>query len=307
MAPHLEFRIPISPTDGFFAQVRLFNFALRRLGGPYAGACLRVVIGDHCDLDAARRANPWSECDHVIWDRVPDAMFEEADIWGTANWRLSIPAGDADIVILSDADTVMLRDIDPLFDDLARDEPMLLGHMAHYPPPINRDDIPGGLEFWPAIFDRYGAPLGERLHRYSMDVDGSLPLAPAYFNLGFVAMNRLALEPLGLDIHWTDAWLKRRTGSHMRCQIALPLIAHRRGLTIKCIDAAYNSANDPIHYAHNNLAPGEIRVLHYLRETELDRRTFLLPSHIDAFLARDMTVSANRDLQQLVRLYRETL
>jgi len=303
----LEFRVPISPTEGFFSQVRLFNFALRRLGGAYSDACLRIIVGDKCDLDQVRRANGWSEHDNIAWERVPDALFEEASIWGTANWRLSIPAGDADIIVLSDADTVLLRDIDPLLERLTIDHPLILGHMAHYPPPADRPDFSPGPDFWPTLYKLYGAPACTPRHRYSMDVDHALPLSPPYFNLGFVAMNRGALAPLGLDIHWTEAWLKHRVGSHMRCQIALPLIADRRGIAIECIEAAYNAANDDLHLMHNALQTHDIRVLHYLREAELDRQTFLLPGHIDSFLARNLSVAANRELQQLVRLYRDTI
>lgn len=301
----LEFRIPISPNEGFFSQVRLFNFALRRLGGVYADACLRIVVGDHCNLDEVRRQNRWSEADNIVWDRVPDALFEDANIWGTANWRLSIEPGDADIVILSDADTVLLRDIDPILAELDGEEPLLLGHMAHYPPPL--DSGPAGPEFWSTLFEAYGAPWQGQWHRCSMDTEATLPLSPPYYNLGFVAMNKAALVPLGLDIHWTEAWLKHRTGSHMRCQIALPLIAAGRGIGMKCLPAGYNAANDPVHFAHNGLSPHDIRVLHYLREVELERMTFLLPGHIDAFLEKSVTAPGNDQLQDLVRHYREGL
>ena len=56
----LEFRIPISPTSGFFAQIRMFDFALRRLGPPYSLARLLVCVGDDCDIAAVRAANAWS-------------------------------------------------------------------------------------------------------------------------------------------------------------------------------------------------------------------------------------------------------
>ena len=42
----LEFRIPISPTPAFYAQVRLIALSLARLGGDYARAKIQVSVGD---------------------------------------------------------------------------------------------------------------------------------------------------------------------------------------------------------------------------------------------------------------------
>lgn len=306
--PRLEFRIPISPTEGFFAQVRLFNFALRRLGGIYADARLRIVVGDKCDIDEVRRANRWSDDHNVIWDRVPDALFDVASIWGTANWRLNLSADDADIIILSDADTVLLRDIDPILNDFATDHAVVRGHMAHYPPPVGLDETaPAGPNFWPELLNAYGAQYVHPWERYSMDPANVLPLSPPYFNLGFVAMNRPALAGFGHDIHWTEAWLKQHSGSHMRCQIALTLIACRRDMDVSCLPASYNMANDVRHFQASGLGVSNVRILHYLREGELERASFLLPGEIDKFLERRMNLPINATLQDLVRIHRLSL
>ena len=306
--PRLEFRIPISPTEGFFSQVQLFNFALRRLGGIYEAAKLRIVVGDKCDISQVQRANSWSDDHNVTWDRVPNALFDMAGIWGTANWRLNLPADDADIIILSDADTVLLRDIDPILNDFAKDHAVVRGHMAHYPPPVGLDVTgPAGVTFWPELLTAYGGQYLHPWERYSMDLDEVLPLSPPYFNLGFVAMNRQALAEFGHDIHWTEAWVKQHSGSHMRCQIALTLIACRRGMDISCLPASYNMANDAHHFQASGLSVSDVRVLHYLREAELLRSSFLLPAEIDRFLERSMNLPINAALQDLVRLQRLSL
>lgn len=303
--PRLEFRIPISPTDGFFSQVRLFNFALRRLGGPYGEACLRVIVGDKCDLDAVRRANEWSLQSNIVWERVPNALFDEAGIWGTANWRLNLPPGDADLIFLADADTVLLRDIDPILRDFSLSlQPAVRGHMAHIPPPRGSESAEQPMaEFWPDLLTAYGTEYRGPLVRYSMDMDKVQPLAPPYFNLGFIAMNPAALVIFGQDIHWTESWLKHRTGSPMRCQIALSLIACRHGMDISCLPAQYNAANDEQHLAANHLSIDDIRVLHYLRENEFRRNTFLILPERDDFIQKPLNNPANRILQQLVREY----
>ena len=307
--PRLDFRIPISPTPSFFAQVRLFNFALRRLGAAYEKARLTVVVGDRCDIEWVRSQNRWSETHNVVWERVPDEVFDEFGIWGTANWRLSLPAGDAEVIVLSDADTVLLLDIDPILPDLALDAAVIRGHMAHFPPPSGGPDAPDGRSaaFWPWLFGQFGMEPTTRTHRYSMDETQDLPLAPAYFNLGFVAMNPAGLSILGAGIVDAERRINALTQSHMRCQIAVTMIAHKAGADIGAVPAEYNAANDLKHFTHNRLQPADIRVAHYLRLEEIDRSVFPLPENIDAFLSKTLENPVNIEIQKLVRAYRETL
>lgn len=301
----LEFRIPISPTPGFFAQVRLFHFALQRIGPRYANARLRIVCGDKCDLHSVVDENSWAQGLNVVWDKVPDGLFDVADIWGTANWRLSIAAGDADVIILSDADTVLLQDIDPVLEDFRASTPVVRGHIAHYPPPVSVGGL-AGEDFWRKILMRYGTHWPEPWLRYSMDVELHLPQTPPYFNLGFVAMNPSALACFGRDIHWTEEWLRRHCPSHMRCQIALTLIVAAHGMDAEALPATYNAANDAKHFVATGMTPPDVRVLHYLREDEFKRDSFLLPGHIDNFLARDFHTIMNPELQALVKAWRDT-
>ena len=304
----LEFRIPISPTPGFFAQVQLFHFALQQLGPRYANARLRIIVGDKCDLRSVQDTNTWAHGYNVVWERVPDGLFDVANIWGTANWRLSIGAEDADVIILSDADTVLLRDIDPILEEFHTLNPVVRGHVAHYPPPLSvgEDTIVAGCDFWPQIFQDYGISEPQPWLRYSMDADETLPPTPHYYNLGFVAMNAAALTCFGRDIHWTEEWLRQRHPSHMRCQIALTLIAAAHRMDVGNLPAHYNAANDPAHFQVAKMIPSEVRVLRYLRENEFERGKFLLPGHVDEFLAKELHTVMNPQLQELVRQWRAT-
>jgi hypothetical protein len=306
----VEFRIPISPTGKFFSLVRFYNFALRRLDSPrYRDARLLVVVGDHCNLDDVRRENEWSENFNIAWERTPDEIFDEFHWAGTANWRLNIPAGDADIIILSDADTVLLRDIDPLLMEFPLEEPAVRGHMAHFPPPLGIKSIApptAGPEFWPWLFNGFDIPWPAVTYRYSMDADGSLPVSPAYFNLGFVAMNAKARAVCASEITETARRVTAATGSWMRCQIALTIIAHRAGINIETLPAAYNAANDLGHLGPNELTADEIRVLHFLRSDEINGEE-LQPHLIDNLLFRSLTNPANIALQKLAREYRDSM
>jgi hypothetical protein len=305
----VEFRIPISPTENFFLQIRFFNYAVRRLGSPtYRDARLRVVVGDYCDLDDVRRRNRWSEDFNIAWERVPDEICKEFGIWGTANWRLNVPAGDAEIIILSDADTVLLGDIDPLLAEFPVTEAAVRGHMAHKPPPLE-SAFPAAQssELWPWLFDEFDLAWPLETYRYSMDADGSWPKVPAYFNLGFVALSPSTLSIFASEIAETERRVKALTGSLMRCQIAITIIAYRASMNIGTLPAAYNAANDAEHLALHRLTPNQIRVLHYLRLDEIDRSVIFLPREIDRFLARTLCNPANVALQNLAREFRGSL
>ena len=88
-----------------------------------------------------------------------------------------------------------------------------------------------------------------------MDVDGSLPLCPAYFNLGFIALNSRAVEALGSHIAPITREVFRLTKSQMRCQIALTLAAYKVGADIGTLPAEYNAANDLRYLQHHQLQP----------------------------------------------------
>jgi hypothetical protein len=304
----LEFRIPVSPTPGFFSQIRVFDFALRRLGPPYSQARVSVCVGDDCDIEAVRTTNAWG-AGRIEWEAVPRAVFEEFGLHGTADWRLTREADTADVIILSDADTVLLRDIDPLLACMPTDRPAVRGHMAHVPPPSSGGGLPASDsdDYWPLLFERFDAPWPKRLFDYSMDGARRFPQVPAYFNLGFVAFNPPGLAALATRIFSFQRVFKSSIDSYMRCQIALSLLAYQHGLDIDVLPASYNAANDLGHMRHNYLSARDIRVLHYLRNDEIERSLIFQDDHIDEFLAAELINPANRALQALAKNYRRWL
>ena len=302
----LEFRIPISPTRGFFSQIRFFNFALRRLGSPYDSARLRIVVGDNCDIDAVRAQNDWSSSYNIVWHAVPADIFDRYGIWGTANWRLILPPEDAEVIVLSDADTVLTGAIDPLPVTIPNIAPVIAGHMAHFPPPVaNQVPDTSGADFWPWLFAALGVPVATFDHRYSMDGEGRFPAIPAYFNLGFIALNRPALEVFGSQIMAEEQRIAALTESNMRCQLAMTTIAYRANMEIVSLPAEYNLANDLRHLTHIG-DMNDVRVIHYLRNEEMDRSRDLLPENIRDFVARRLSNPVNVRIQDLAREYLET-
>ncbi len=88
-------------------------------------------------------------------------------------------------------------------------------------PEVLSSDDPG---FWPWLFEHFGVALPSRVFPYSMDPERERPLAPAYLNLGFVALNPRALSILNNEIWAVERRTKELTLSPMRAQIALTLI-----------------------------------------------------------------------------------
>jgi hypothetical protein len=297
-AATLEIRIPISPTRSFFQQVRFFDYALRRLGPRYQNALLRVVVGDHANLQEVQNANPWAKGRPIEFIAVPGTVFDRYGIHGTADFRLMLEP-KADIVVLADADTIWLRDIDPLLANPRRSSDWIAGHMAHLPPP---PDASGERHdpLWPWLLAQFGLAMPSVLHAYSMDLDKNLGRAPPYFNLGFIALSQSAARGLGDGIFRVQDRLLSIFASHMRCQIALTILALEGAFVIEPLPAAYNTANDPGHLTHNGLTLADVRVLHYLRTDILDRSLIVLPEHAAATASVSCEHPVNRTLQSQV-------
>jgi hypothetical protein len=285
--------------------VRFFEHALRRLGGLYADAKLMVVVGDNTTLDAIMKENDWSRGRNVEWRCVPREIFDRYGIHGTADFRY-IPETEADLVILSDADSVLARDLDPLVASIDATQPVVAGHMAHYPAPHPERGAFASLDpeqLWPALLAAFQAPLPKEWHRHSMDIERTLPLAPPYFNLGFVALTQAALATFREAIWPTQDRFLEIFPTFMRCQLAVTVIALRAGMRLETLPPQYNLANDVRHLICNQISAEDARVIHYLRGEELKREHVVLPENLPAVLVRQYDNPVNQRLQQLLRSY----
>jgi hypothetical protein len=303
MYPRIEFRIPIAPTGSFYNRVHFFCAALRRLGQPYSDALVRVVVGDKANLDKVQADNRWFTRYNLEWHGVPHELSARHHYFATSDFRYFLPEPAADLVILADADTVWVQSVVEDLNWMLRDEPCIAGHMAHAPPPVKfvgRSDV-ASLDLWPFLFQQFSIPFPKELYRYSMDIAGKFPAAPAYYNLGLVVLNRSALRCFKQNILEVRDRLNELIISEMRCQIAVTLLTYLYSLRRRNLPASFNAANDDAHFRYNEVRVEHIKVIHYLRKNELDRDAFLDEPNRSIFLNTSFRNPVNQLLQKLGR------
>lgn len=301
MSAPVEFRIPISPRTSFYRRVHFFCAALQRLPRAYAEAKVRIVVGGDVGLDQVQAENRWSSQYNVEWHRVPPDVFAEHHYFATADLRYLLPAPSGGLVVLMDADSVVVRPFLEELEWMLCDSPCISGHMAHLPPPLKiRGATPEANDLWPFLFQRFGIPWPETLYRYSMDLEDKWPPIPAYYNLGFVVLNEAALKIFAQAIFDLQSRLRELVESDMRCQIAVTLISYAHQMRRQNLPATFNAANDIQHFDHNRVRAEEIKVIHYLRADEIDRDSFLNEDEKTAFLRATLRNPVNQLLQSVV-------
>lgn len=301
MSAPIEFRIPIAPRSSFYRRVHFFCAALQRLPRAYAEARVRIVVGDDVGLDQVQAENRWSSQYNVEWHRVPPHVFAEHHYFATADLRYLLPAPSGGLVVLMDADSVVVRPFLQELEWMLCDDPCISGHMAHLPPPVKiKGATPEANDLWPFLFQHFGIPWPETLYRYSMDLEDKWPPVPAYYNLGFVVLNEAALKIFAQAIFDLQRRLRKLVESDMRCQIALTLISYAHQMRRQNLPATFNAANDIQHFDHNRVRAEEIKVIHYLRADEIDRDSFLKDEEKTAFLRATLRNPVNQLLQSVI-------
>ncbi len=103
----LDFIIPASPIPAFFSQIAMFRRSLDRLGGFYRDARLVAVFGDSIRTPLPVAWRPHFERIDVAW--ADPAEFARSSYRAQGAYRFEVMRPDADIAILCDADTIMMR------------------------------------------------------------------------------------------------------------------------------------------------------------------------------------------------------
>lgn len=295
----LEVRIPIGPTASMFNRVQLLVESIRALGPAYEDTHFRVTVGsDSVSAYELFHHKYASNRPDIEWYYLP---VDEFLAWkGTNNEHIATmsermkPPFKRDNVLLLDADVICLRDFSEALD--SQDD--FLAMMAHTTPfPSNH------FLLWRSCYKAFGLdePDFSFKHSGAGIIGGSNWLSPPYFNTGvtFCKADPLtALYPVYMDA------LKAVRGalnSYFFDQIAFTLALVKQQSTIGMLGPSYNFPNDP---AFEQEFPdfNEIRFLHYLRTSEVDRNVeFSSKREIERFMARQHLTGTNAILQKRVQ------
>jgi hypothetical protein len=220
----------------------------------------------------------------------------------THNDRYFAPA-ESDVIIMCDSDVCLIDRIDDVVACVGESSSRTIaGLQAHYSPFLPMS-APESESEWRRIFAAAGLGEPSLTLGYSGDRKGAMGCAPVYLNHGFVALSRAAFEAIApLQASYCDMCRRLTKGSFFLTQVALSLVAVATESEVVLLTHAYNCSNDDLPFR----APDpfridgveEIRIIHYLRGDQLDRRTFLVdPTAHAAFMSADNLNPVNRRLR----------
>lgn len=269
----LEFRIPISPVPGFYASIRLIAASLARLGPPYSTARLLVSVGDYAALSEVKAANEWAAAYPIEWRSVPHELFATRSYMATGADRYCEPAG-ADVVMLCDADTCPVARFDELLSRIAGARSTVAGLQAHFSP--FGGTAASNEAKWRELLAGAGFMNQPLAWRYSMDPEGALGSAPPYFNYGVVAFSRPAFDRIApIASQYVEIALELLDQPFFAAQVGLTFALLAAEIDPLFLGHAYNCANDDLVWATGLSSIKDIKIIHYLREDEFARLSFL--------------------------------
>jgi len=304
----LDFIIPGSPRDGFFSQIALFRLALDRLGGTYKQARLVAVFGAEKISEIPPRWAPHFRNIEVLWTDPED--FKRRSYASQGDYRFQVFRPDADLIILSDADTVIMRPFTWLIRYLVWRQ-SLGGVLAHYHLPWS--ETTGDSERDWNIISR--AIIGRDIslpYRYLLQdpAESQLCRCPFYINYGFFA------GPPGVLSRFYDRYSRIRpdvaamVGPHFSGQVALALTVHELGLRKKVLPPRFNYPNYSVADTRYPADLASIVVLHYLKTrnsppkigepSQFDRQSLFVSAESMAAFANLPLVGSDRVLQEFV-------
>lgn len=281
--PKFEFLIPGSPTPSFFSQIALFRHALDCLGGDYRAARVMAVFGD---TTVGQITEPWkSALERVETHWVSPEAFEADGFLATGNKRFELISDDADLSVICDADTLMMRPFGPeLLDHLGTE--FVAGVIAHYHFPFADRSTPP-IEDWKRFSQ---ALLGcdiEAEYPYVL-AEKDVAEAPFYVNFGFVAGTPSTLKSVAAAMTSMMPKISEmlESYSYFSAQIAFALAVEATKTRHVALPIRYNFPNDP---KAERIYPKDMQsivLMHYLRHTVFNRQeVFTSPQAYQTFLS----------------------
>jgi hypothetical protein len=288
---HVAFLVAASPSAAFFSQVAVLRRALDRLSWTRWRCTLHVYVGGTPEPGTLDVWEPHLGGVDLHWSSADD-VARDSD-WAQSDDVFRHPPEDADVLVTLDADTLPVRSLEPILDEVTGAD-VVAGTLAHYPTILpGHDEVslaPSVREAWARLASGLvEVPLDFAFHHSLMASDAPRELreAPFYLNFGVVFLPRGHFDRIAPEyLRIRPLLAARMPNPDFSGQAALTLAIATTRAGTRALPLRYNFPNDPRAVA---LHPGELEhivVHHYLRTDEYDRhRIFCSAAAYTAFLA----------------------
>lgn len=288
----LDFLICGAPTDAFLSQIAFFRLSLDNLGGCYKKARLVASFGDHSVQKIPKRWEHYFKNIDIEWSHPIGAVNLNYSAQHYHRFKVFRP--DADMVIICDADTVLIRPFPELIK-MCIQAPALFGVIAHYHMTTDKD--------WQEIANAVIEKPVKIKYKYTLEAVDSLPSAPFYINYGFLASTPSLLNKLyNKDIQLIDSIIEQ-VGPLWASQVSVALASEALNLPSYALPMRYNFPNDK---KADKLYPNElddIVLVHYLRNTNYNRhKIFSNEKEFNHFISLDLDGSDKVFQQHVLKL-----
>jgi hypothetical protein len=297
--PKVEFRTAISPSEQFVWQLRFLLESIRSFGGSLAAeADVVVVVGEDVPPFDLAEKYPWLNEYPVKFVWVDQERFQKQWIYASGLHRMEIKT-DADVVILLDADTFVVGDLDSAILR-SFSEHVFLGMIAHFTPFQGPElfAIPE-QELWQNVFEIAGLPPIQRWTNYSFwgmyNSNPDCKICPSYFNFGVLITPRTYVDAIGSTMENDLSYARQGVDNRFDFQVALTISLARHEIPWDHLPVNYNF---PLHSDEEKIramvpdregknAPQDVCIFHYLGDGEINRLDFSNVDSLKTMLARD--------------------
>ncbi|WP_373502076.1 hypothetical protein [Aestuariivirga sp.] len=303
----LQFLMCGEADDAFFSQAAMFRLALDSHGGDHAGARMTLCLGSTPLAEVPERWRRPLRNIELRWLAAGRKPGEDDLAQSMLTYESIAP--DADVAIICDADTLLVRPLAEAFLREMVEAPALAGTIAHFAPPLKDTRKPppkpivSTAMLWEELSQRVlGRPV-DMSYRYTLRRESDPPDEPCpfYINLGVVIATPAIFARFHAQHREVIPVVREVLENRFYEQISVPFAAARAGVPQRVLPMRFNFPNDPLaEVAYPDEAAAIIQ-LHYMRTKAFHRhRIFADRGSFETFMGLDLQGS-NMVFQQAVR------
>ncbi len=287
-------RIPISPSANYLNRTVLLRSSLDRVGGTTADMPLEVFVSP----DRERPPSEWRahvESLGIRWCDVDENEFTTHSYAAATHLRMKEPT-EHDVIVLADADLVVVGPISDAVDECARTN-CALGVTAYRSPftqqAYDLRSTSSRRDCWTDLFERLNLPAPAFTARhpsgYEQDWEDDVTSCPPYYNFGMVYLRSETAVAVS-TAHAEEVIRVREVfdGAH-DAQLALSCALARLDIDARELPLRFNFPNQRRYVAPYGDEAADIRVLHYMSRERFDKERDLDSTPPPRSLAADGT------------------